>query len=248
MGKLIINILLTFIITLEISAQGTDSIYQYIGYKVFTTTEPQKTVVFDELPERIKEITSDFIRNRFGEYSNRISFVHAQIFILDSIFKPDLKELKEKNIVVNPVPYYDLNYSFRDSCLGISQYWINIGIDSYGQVISCNFPYFGNSGRKINSIQSVKEFSDSVIVNLNRDFIKEEYKIELKYSTNDDILMWRICYPQSETSESKNYHCLLINAHYDLLIREELMGEIFVSSDDDCCCDTGIKLIDIKVK
>jgi hypothetical protein len=237
----LINILLTLILTIEISAQKTDSIYQYIGYKGFNT-EPQKTDVFDELPEKIKEISSNFICDRFGEYSNRINFVHAQIFTLDSVFKTDINDLKERNIAVNPIPYYDLNYAFTDTRLGISQYWINIGIDSYGQVISCNFPDFGNTSNKINSIQRVKEFSDSIMINLNRHFKKEEYKIELKYSKDDNILIWKICYLQSATRNSKDYHCLLINAHYNILIREEGMGEMYVSPGDDGCCDTGIKL------
>jgi hypothetical protein len=248
MGKLIINILLILIYTFEISAQNTDSFYQYIGYKVYTSTKPQKTDAFDELPERIKEISLNFISNRFGEYSSRMNFVHAQIFILDSIINTDLYELYERNIVVKPIPYYDLNYSFRDSGLGISQFWINIGIDSYGQVISCNFPNLGNSGNKINSIHNVKEYSDSIMVNLNRYLKNEEYKIELKYSTNDDILIWQVCYLQSETGNGKNYHCLLINAHCNLLIGEEMMGEIFIAPGKCGCCDTGIKISDIKEK
>jgi hypothetical protein len=225
--RILINILLAIFLTFDIFAQKADSIYQYIGYNGYINIESQKIDEFDELPLPIKEIASNFIFDRFGTYCSNINFVHAQIFSIDSVFKTETQNLRLQNVYVNPIPYYDLDYAFTDNSLGISQYWINFRMDKLGQVISCNFPYFGNNIKKINSIQKVKEFSDSIIISLDQHFEMEKYRIELNYNKGDDILVWQICYLQSSTDENQQeYHCLLINAHNNVLISELGMVEL----------------------
>lgn len=239
--KRLINILFIFFITIGIYAQKADSIYQNIGNRGFNI-ESQKIDVFYELPERIQELSSSFITNRFGDYSSGIKFINAQIFLIDSIYKSDIRDLKERNTMVEPIPYYDLNFSFRDSSLGISQYWINIGMDRLGQVIYCNFPYLGSSRMKINSIQKVKEYSDSIMIKMYPEINRAEYKIDLNYNIDNDILIWQFCYLKSAEGNKKDYHCLLINAHSNVLIEEIGMMEMHISPGDDGCCDNSIKL------
>ena len=208
-----------------ITAQNTDTFYQNIFYKKYNI-QPQKIDSFDSLPDRIKKLSSDFTTNRFGGYNSMIKFIHAQIFPIDTLFKGDITDLKKRNVSVNPIPQYDLYYSFKDSSLGISQYCINIQMDKLGQVLYCNFPNLSSPEMKINSIMNARNYSDSIMTSLNPQISIKNYSISLIYDNNYGRLIWQICYFKVSNEFTSYYQCLLINAHYNKLIMEKEMFDV----------------------
>ena len=236
------DLLLIIILTVEISAQTSDSVYQKIGHRGFSNLIPTRLEKYNELPERIQGLLLTFIADRFNNYSSSITFENAQIFQVDSLCFSDINLIEKRNVIVEPIPYYDLNYSFKDINLGIQQYWINIGMDKFGQVIYCNFPYLETPRKDINSLNKVKEYSDSIMINMYPEINRTTYKIDLKYNSDNDILFWQFCYLKKAEGNSKDYHCLLINGHYNNLISEEGMIEQHISAGDYGCGDTSTKL------
>jgi hypothetical protein len=219
----------------NLNAQKVDSVFQYIGHRIFNGVQSKQITKFDYLPEKIQVVTLDFIKKRFDDYSLKIKFIDAQISPIDSFFIEDIEALKENNTIIHPIPYYDLYFSFKDVNLGISQYAIRIGIDKFGQVIECNFPLM-SSGRKINSLMVAKEYSDSLLTVMYPKINKENPKISLEYSKENDILKWEFCYLISTTLNQRDYLCLILNAHDKSLIKQEWMGEI-LNSDNNCNCE-----------
>ena len=224
--KKVNSILVLLTLSGVLAAQITDSIYQNIGYRSYNIKFKQINSYFD-LPDRIKNVTSNLIENNFSKYNRNIKFVSAQVFPLDSVFNSDLEKLNEQNSRINPVPNYILNYSFRDTSIGISQYWIRISFDTYGQVLSCNFPIFTDYLIEINPLKVSKEFSDSIITSKYPTIDKINYRIELRYNEKLSILNYQFCYLKSETNNKKEYTCLLINAHKKELIEENSLVTLY---------------------
>jgi len=109
----------------------------------------EKVDSFDLLSDEIKDITIDFLQNRFGDTQFEINFHQALIYSTDSLIIKNLELLKKRNIHLNTIPYYDMHFSLSDPNLGISQYWLNIRLDKFGQVFYCNFPnFFGDKSGK----------------------------------------------------------------------------------------------------
>ena len=233
--KHFIIISLILVLSGAINAQKTDTIFQFIGHRHYNYIQPKEIKTIDSLPIGIREIASDFIKNWFGIYSSKTTFYDAQIFPIDLAIINNIKRLKERNNNLVLIPYYDLNYSFRDTSIGISQYWVNIGIDKFGQIMYCNFPSFYDNNRRINSFHIAKVYSDSVIMTKCPQCLKEEYTIDLKYNKNNEILYWEICYQKNLTEDNKEYHCLLINAQNNEIIDEQMRITIKTKTIDICC-------------
>jgi len=241
--KKVNSILVLLALSAVLAAQRTDSIHQIIGYVSYNIKYKQINSYCD-LPDRIKNVASNFIENSFSKYNRNIKFVSAQVFPLDSVFNSDLEKLYEQNRWIDPVPNYILNYSFRARSIGISQYWIRISFDTYGQVISCNFPKFTDNLLEINSLEESKEFSDSIVASKYPTINKINYLIELSYNEKLRILSYQICYLKNEAYNKEEYTCLLINAHKKELIEERSMCRLYDDPID--CCIEDVKLEFIK--
>jgi hypothetical protein len=221
-------------------AQKSDSVFQLIGHRIFNGVQPMQITKLDDLPEKIQVVTLDFIKKRFVDYSLKIKFVNAQISTIDSLFIEDIEALKENNAVINPIPYYDLYFSFKDIDLGISQYVIWIGIDKFGQVIDCNFPRIYNNS-KIYALEKVTEYSDSLLVAKYPEIKIDKRTVSLSYDKGKDILIWQICYPK--TYKGQDGYCFEINALsseliYELIMMEDIPNPIL------CCEPSPVEIIE----
>lgn len=227
----------------NIKGQKSDSIFNFIGHRIYNGIQPKLITNFDDLPQEIKVVTLDFIKRRLVDYSLKIKFVDAQIFAVDFLFDEDIEALQENNANINLIPYYDLYYSFRDDSLGISQYVINIGIDKFGQIISCNFPQ-QQLGRKIISLEKAIYYSDSLSQAKYPTFKIGKRKVSLDYNHVEDNLIWEICY-LTPFDGNKGY-CFQINAHTFQFINElYMMADVF-DNITPCNCQVSEPVIEYR--
>jgi hypothetical protein len=97
-----------------------------------------KLVDSTQLPENIHACLRKFLRRYFGELSDSVHFINAQVVSLEQYFKESTPGDYEWI-----VPAYDVHYYISISSTYIQRYNVEVKLDQYGQLISINWPQKG---------------------------------------------------------------------------------------------------------
>ena len=119
-----------------------------------------------------------------------LKFSHGQIVNLEKYFS-DNKETFNYGWVV---PKYDLNFILQDSSIGIKNYYIQLRLDEYGQILACNWPkanYFNKTELKPRSEIEKFAIGEAQI----KGITNFEYKVDFKYNLAFDKLCWIFKFP-----------------------------------------------------
>jgi len=142
------------------------------------------------LPSNIQSNISGYFSKILGSMKDGLKFSHGQIVDLEKYFS-DNKETFNYGWVV---PKYDLNFIFQDLSIGIKNYYIQLRLDEYGQILACNWPRVNYSNK--NEFKSRSEIEKFAINEAKiKGITNLEYKVDLKYNLAFDKLCWVFKFP-----------------------------------------------------
>lgn len=231
--------------TFFLFAQEHDYVYQPFSRQCYQIDPDSIFEDIQSLPYNIQKVLFDFQSQRFGYYQDNLFFHSGYFYNLDSIAKNHQEVLSDNRKELWVIPQYDLKYIFKDKSLGISQYWIDIKLDKYGQVLYCNFPNMVHRDLKLISLNQVISLGDSLLLDTEQELKDAAIKVDLIYDKEKEILIWKLCYLRSSGQDQKDYLCYIINAHDNSLIRKEGMIEAWFNN---CCCESEPIYIELNDK
>lgn len=152
------------------------------GYISFLNYYPRKPRSLIEIPKKIADSVTKYLKNRVGElFYNDFKLIDGQIVDLDELNKMN-------NYFSNSKTSYYLFFSYRNIKAGIKMYVSNIELDKNGVILKdIEFPKVEKKSIQENII-SLSKMKDIVIES---GFYKEsKTKIELNFILKKNILVW----------------------------------------------------------
>lgn len=169
----------------------------------------------NDLPSNIQFNVKGYLNMILGTMNDSLIFSHGQIVDLENKFKTDSVTYGYAWIV----PKYDLNFVLKDNTIGIISYYLQIRLDSYGQVLYTNWPKESHSEKmRFKSRIDIEQFAlrqaDKKGFDLNG------YKVDFKYNEKLDKLCWVFKFPFKVEKNRKEYDAIEIPWNYIEIIDE----------------------------
>ncbi len=168
-----------------------------------------------DLPTVIQFNLNGYIRRILGTMSDSVTFSHGQIIDLENKFKKDSVTYGYGWIV----PKYDLNFVLKDNSIGIRSYYLQIRIDSYGQILFSNWPKESHSDKnRFKSREDIEKFALKQAEIKGFDTI--DYKVDFKYNEKFEKLCWVFKFPSKIEKNRQKYDSFEIPWDYIEIIDE----------------------------
>jgi hypothetical protein len=168
-----------------------------------------------QLPEKIKLTLKLMLIERLGRnIYEKLTFEDGQVVDLDNYFSSSLPSHRM-------IPKYDLIFVLSDTTLGIQAYYLNVDLDSYGQLLSINWP-----SKRVEEYEfaSIKELHDFALqYGKKHKFNTKSMYVNLEYEKATDKLYWWITYKES-FKDKGDYSDQIIKLHLSSL---KLIGEYY---------------------
>ena len=97
-----------------------------------------------QLPTKIQDNVTGYLKQALGPIFDSIILSHGQIVNLKKLFKFDTAAYRREWVVTK----YDLSFLIHDKSIGIENYYVNIRMDEFGQVVFSNWPRHSFSDRQ----------------------------------------------------------------------------------------------------
>jgi len=160
----------------------------------------------NQLPTKIQINLNGYLTKVLGDFKNNLTYSHGQVVDLKQYFSKD-------SLIFNRgwvAPKYDLHFLLSDSTIGIIKYYIQIRMDKYGQILSCNWPKERHNNKNILVLRSeirkkALRRAENLIYNT------ANFEIDFKYNKKEDKLCWIFKFPIKITSHLKKYNALEID-------------------------------------
>lgn len=138
-----------------------------------------------QLPLNIQKASSNFLNKTTGTLFNNITFSQGQIVDLDKLLSSDTS-LYEREWVI---PKYDLIFLLQDTTIGIRNYYLQLRLDKYGQILSSNWPrkYYSNKSL-FKSREQILQFALQQAQA--EGFDTSNYLIDFTHNYSQDKLCW----------------------------------------------------------
>ena len=155
------------------------------------------------MPADILVKIDSLFSKRLGIFTNKAKFSYGQIVDLDQYFKSN-KDISGMQWVV---PKYDLFFILTDTTIGIKNYYLQVRLDQYGQILRMNWPMqYYTSAKKFADRKQVEQFA--LRRAREKIFLTTRYEVEFIYDYNVEAFYWRFLFPK--TTEN-NFDCIEIN-------------------------------------
>ena len=170
----------------------------YNGSTVYTESIHINTL--SELPPLIELNLNGYLNRVLGDIKDSVSFSHGQMINLEKEFEKDSLTYLRNWVV----PKYDLNFVIRDKSIGIQNYYIQIRLDQYGQILNSNWPTEHFDDR--NKLKNRNQINDEAIAYAKaKGFYKNNFMIELRYRKHHDSLNWVYKFPLNKDETKLNF-------------------------------------------
>lgn len=189
MRKLLIIIIGLFSINFSI-AQDKMIVDQPMSGNTFYGGYSEQIDSLSTLPTVIQFNLQGYLYRILGSLSDSVSFSHGQIIDLENKFKKDSVTYRYHWIV----PKYDLHFVLRDKSIGINNYYLQIRLDQYGQILFANWPKNNHSDKSLFKNRSEIERFALKQAEV-RGFNLNNYNVDFKYNEELDKLCWVFEFP-----------------------------------------------------
>lgn len=143
-----------------------------------------------QLPPRIASNLQGYLEIILGPFSDSLTFAHGQAVDLDSKFRADSIAYRREYVL----PAYELVFLLKYDPVHISNYYLKVELDQYGQLLHINWPGQGYSDPdRLKDMSVIRKFA------LNRakagEFYRENYTVAFEYNRKLDKLCWVFMFP-----------------------------------------------------
>lgn len=131
---LMIMTLLTICIN-SLTAQ-TQKTIDKIGGSIYYGDYVKELKSENDLPKNIQSNLKGYLNKILPSITDSITFSHGQIIDLKRLFEKEPSTYNNFRII----PAYELSFYLRKKSIGVKNYYLEIGLDEYGQILETNWP------------------------------------------------------------------------------------------------------------
>ena len=184
-------------------------------------TKTTKVKAISQLPVKIQHNVNGYLKQALGSIYDSTHFSHGQIVNLRKNFKHDTAAYRREWVV----PKYELHFLIHDMSLGIKNYYLQLNVDEFGQIISSNWPRHSFSNR-----QELSQFEENEKLALKiasrKKFDTVGYTVALEYNNKLDRLCWCFYFNHELRAMYKSYDCILIDWGDHNVINDSMIREV----------------------
>ena len=171
----------------------------------------------EQIPTKHQFIVKEMIKKSMTDFQNNITFVTGQIIDVESLLTNDSILQTELEYII---PKYQLSFELTDTTIGVKEYYFEIELDQYGQLIKFEYPR-ENYNKRISFIDTETILKVAINYAKKKKYKTESYTSKIVYDRQFDKLCWHISFLQKSSGNVKNYKIIVIDA-IDIKILWEL--------------------------
>ena len=184
-------------------------------------TKTTNVKAISQLPVKIQHNVNGYLKQALGSIYDSTRFSHGQVVNLRKNFKHDTAVYRREWVV----PKYELHFLIHDMSLGIKNYYLQLNVDEFGQIISSNWPRHSFSNR-----QELSQLEDIEKIAL-RDAVRKKFDIQgytatLEYDKQLDRLCWCFYFNHELRAMYKSYDFISIDWSNHNIIDDNSMLEV----------------------
>jgi len=152
------------------------------------------------LPENVQSNLKGYLNKILPTIVDSITFYQGQIIDLKKFFKKDPSTYDNAIII----PAYDLGFYLKNRSIGVKNYYLEIKLDEYGQILETNWP---KETLDFKNFKTLTEIETAALKHITSQNIKyQSYKFDLVYKKETGKLFWIITFLTKDNGVRNEYY------------------------------------------
>lgn len=152
------------------------------------------------LPENVQSNLKGYLNKILPTIIDSITFSHGQIIDLKKMFEKEPSTYNNAIII----PTYDLSFYLKNRSIGVKNYYLEIKLDEYGQILETNWPKETLVFEKFKTLTEIETAALKHITSKNIEY--QSYKFDLIYKKETDKLFWIITFLTKTEGTRNEYY------------------------------------------